>query len=353
MSHTTDGTGPDDEPSATDATDTTGSADATDTTGVADAIDSSIAGRTVLVTGGAGFIGAHVAAALAGANDVRVFDDLSTGERKNVPADATLIEGDVRDREALADAMAGVDLVFHLAAMVSVPQSVEQPDTCQSVNTGGTVKLLERARIEDARVILSSSAAIYGRPARIPIEEGDPKTPRSPYGISKLAADGYVRAYADLYGLETVSLRYFNAYGAYRGSGEPGGGVVATFVKRARANQQLVIEGDGSQTRDFVHTTDIVRANLAAATTEHTGEAYNVSTGTSVTIDELAGTIRDLSGSDVPIVHTDARTGDIERSRADPANARRDLGYEPTVPLADGLASLLGIEREASIETDS
>jgi len=322
------------------------------TTHTTNAIDSSTSGRTVLVTGGAGFIGAHVAAALAGDNDVRVLDDLSTGRRENVPAGVTFIEGDVRDRDTLADAMAGVDCVFHLAAMVSVPRSVEYPDDCQSVNTSATVGILERARIEDARVVFSSSAAIYGQPARIPIEEGDPKTPSSPYGISKLAADQYVRAYADLYGLDTVSLRYFNAYGPYRADGEPGGGVVAAFAKRAQANQQLVIEGDGSQTRDFVHTTDIVRANLAAATTEHTGRAYNVSTGTSVTIDELAATIRDLANSDSPIIHGEPRAGDIERSRADVTNARVDLGYEPTVSLSEGLASLLGVDREATVGTE-
>ena len=323
------------------------------TTDTTNAIDSPVADRTVLVTGGAGFIGAHVAAALVGDNDVRVLDDLSAGRRENVPDGATLIEGDVRDRDTLADAMADVDCVFHLAAMVSVPRSVEEPEACHEVNTDATVRILERARVEDARVVFSSSAAIYGQPARIPIEEGDPKTPSSPYGISKLAADQYVRAYADLYDLSTISLRYFNAYGPHCADGEPGGGVVAAFAKRAQANQQLVIEGDGSQTRDFVHTTDLVRANLAAATTEHTGAAYNVSTGTSVTIDELAATIRDLTDSDSPIVHGEPRAGDIERSRADITNARIDLGYEPTVSLADGLASLLGVDREAPVRTEN
>ena len=319
------------------------------TTDTTNATNSPVADRTVLVTGGAGFIGAHVAAALVDDNDIRVLDDLSTGRVENVPEGATLIEGDIRDEDTLADTMAGVDCVFHLAAMVSVPQSVEYPDECQAVNTDATVKLLERARIEDARVVFSSSAAIYGQPTRIPIEEGDPKTPASPYGISKLAADQYVRGYADLYDLEAVSLRYFNAYGAHRADGMPGGGVVAAFVERAMAGEAIVIEGDGSQTRDFVHTSDIVRANLTAATNEHTGAAFNIGTGTSVTINELAEMIRDLTNSESEIIHRDPRAGDIKRSRVDLANARAKLRYEPTIPLAEGLKSLLRTNNKAVI----
>jgi len=304
-------------------------------------IDTSLSGHRVLVTGGAGFIGSHIVHALAPANDVRVLDDFSRGRRERLPDDVTLFEGDVRDVDRLDRALDGVDCVFHTAGLSRVSESLERPVESHDRNSLGTVQLLETARDHDARVVFSSSAAIYGRPSSIPIRESDPKSPRSPYGIDKLAADRYVRLYDELYGLETVSLRYFNVYGPLR-EGGVGGGVIRIFLERARAGEPLQIEGDGSQSRDFVHVRDVVQANLRAATADVSGRAYNVGTGESTTIEDLARTVQDLVDSDPPVVYEDGRPGDVDRSRADVSRIRSELDFDPTVSLAEGLAGLAG-----------
>jgi UDP-glucose 4-epimerase len=303
--------------------------------------ESRISGRTILVTGGAGFIGSHIAAALAPTNEVRVLDDCSTGSRDRVPETATLIGGDVADPDTVAAAMAGVDLVFHQAAQVSVPRSFETPVLCHRSNATGSLLMLDRARAEDARVVLASSAAVYGEPEGVPVAETAPTTPGSPYGVSKLAAEGYARTYAERYGLETVPLRYFNVYGPGQSASDYSN-VVTAFLGRALAGDPLTVHGDGQQTRDFVHVRDVVRANLAAATADAaTGDPINVGTGRSVTVRELAERLRAAAGSDSEIRHTDSRDGDIEHSCADIERARRVLGFEPSVDLKTGLATLV------------
>lgn len=299
-----------------------------------------IEGRTILVTGGAGFIGSHIADAVSERNELRVLDDLSTGSRTNVPADARLIEGDIRDPEALDAAMEGVDVVFHEAAMVSVIASVEQPQACHDINGTATLNLLEAAGANDSRVVFASSAAIYGHPDSVPIPEDATKQPASPYGLEKLTADYYTRIYAERYDLETVNLRYFNVYGP-RQTGGQYSGVISAFLDQARAGEPITVEGDGEQTRDFVHVEDVVQANLRAATTEATGTSYNIGTGSNISIRELAETVQAVTGTDSEIVHTDPRPGDIERSEADISKAREELGYTPTVPLEDGLSQLV------------
>jgi UDP-glucose 4-epimerase len=296
--------------------------------------------RTVLVTGGAGFIGSHLVDALVEDNDVRVLDDLSTGRRDNLHADATLVRGDLRDDEALDEATDGVDLVFHEAAIASVTRSVDDPVDSHRVNAAGTLDLLERARREDARVVVTSSTAIYGEPTSIPVSEDEPTTPLSPYGVEKLAVDHYARLYDDLYGLETVTLRCFNAYGPRQTGGEYSG-VITTFLEQACAGQDITVEGDGSQRRDFVHVDDVVRAHLLAATTDHVGEAYNVGTGRSVSVLELAELVRELAGSRSDIVHVPARSGDVTTSRADISKARGELSFEPRVSLREGIGGLV------------
>ncbi|QLG64322.1 NAD-dependent epimerase/dehydratase family protein [Halorarum salinum] len=309
-------------------------------------------GLTTLVTGGAGFVGSHVADALVADNEVRVLDDLSTGRPGNVPDGATLVEGDVRDPNDLGAAMEGVDLVFHEAGLVSVPDSVERPAESHDRNATATVRLLEAARRADARAVLASSVAIYGEPESVPVAEDHPKEPASPYALDKLALDHYARLYNDLYGLETVALRYFNVYGPGQASG-PYSGVIRAFLDQARSGGPLTVEGDGEQTRDFVHVSDVVDANLAAARTDDVGTAVNVGTGESVTIRELAGTVRDVTGADVDVVHTDPRPGDLRRSRADLSRAREVLGYEPTVSLRDGLAALVESERTGTADASA
>jgi UDP-glucose 4-epimerase len=301
--------------------------------------DTDFSDRCVLVTGGAGFIGSHLAHALSPANEVRVLDDFSRGRRERVPDGVDVLEGDVRDGELLDSALAGVDCVFHTAGLSRVVESVERPVESHDRNSLGTVKLLEAACEHDARVVFSSSAAIYGRPSSIPIHESDSKSPRSPYGVDKLAADRYTRLFDELYGLDTISLRYFNVYGPLP-EGGVGGGVVRIFLERARRGAPLQIEGDGSQCRDFVHVRDVVQANLRAATADASGRAYNVGTGESTTIERLARTIQRLVDADPPIVYEDPRQGDVDQSSADVTRIREELDYEPTVTLEEGLAGL-------------
>mgnify|MGYP000182784240 CR=1 FL=1 len=196
------------------------------------------------------------------------------------------------------------------------------------------------ARERDFRVVLASSAAIYGHPETLPVNEPDRKTPTSPYGIDKLTVDHYARTYNDLYDVETVVLRYVNIYGPRQRAGDYGG-VVSIFRDQALADDPITIDGDGTQTRDFVHIEDIVEANIRAATTDHVGEAYNIGRGEQTSINELAETIREVTDSASSITRTDPRPGDIEASVADISKARRDLGFEPSVSLREGLKTLV------------
>lgn len=298
-----------------------------------------LSGQTVLITGGAGFIGGHLADRLAGVADVRVFDNLSGGDRSRIPAEATLVEGDIRDRAQLEDAMAGVDTVFHQAGMVSVPLSVDEPRACHTTNGTATLDLLEAARREDARVVFASSAAIYGQPESVPVPEEARKQPNSPYGIEKLAGDQYVRLYADRYGLPSVALRYFNVYGPQQSNNQYAG-VIGTFFEQARSGGPITVEGDGKQTRDFVHVDDVVQANLLAATSDVSGTAFNVGTGQTTTVEELARTVKAVTGTDASITHTDPRPGDIRHSQADIDRITERLGFEPRVSLRSGLETL-------------
>ncbi|MFD1600112.1 NAD-dependent epimerase/dehydratase family protein [Halobellus rarus] len=303
--------------------------------------------RRVLITGGSGFIGGALVDAFRSETDVRVLD---IDPEKTPPGDVELIEGDVREREVVEEAIDGVDVVFHQAALVSVAASVDDPVESHTVNATGTLRVLEAARRHDARVVLASSAAVYGDPDSVPVSETDPLVPTSPYGLDKLASDHYARLYHDLYGLETVALRYFNVYGP----GQTGGdyaGVIQVFLEQARNGDPITVHGDGGQTRDFVHVDDVVRANRLAAETDHVGAAYNVGTGTSTSITRLAERARDAVGSDSPVVHTEARDGDIRHSRADVSRARERLGYEPTVGLEAGLETL--VRAESPTDSDS
>lgn len=295
--------------------------------------------QSVLVTGGAGFIGHHLVAALAPENDVRVLDDCSAGDPDDVPADVPLVEADVRDPEAVADAVAGVDVVLHLAAIVSVDESVAEPRRSDAVNVDGTLNVLEAARETGARVVATSSAAVYGDPDAVPVPETAPPRPSSPYGLQKYAADRYARLYHELYDLETVVLRPFNVYGPGQ-SGEYAG-VITTFLAQATAGEPITVHGDGTQTRDFVHVDDVVAAFRRAAVADVAGGAFNVGTGESVTVRELAERVREAVGSDSEVVHVDPRPGDVHRSCADVSAARDALGYEPSVGLDEGLASLV------------
>jgi UDP-glucose 4-epimerase len=295
-----------------------------------------LTGQSVVITGGAGFIGSHLADRLADTCDVTVLDNLSAGRRDQVPAEAELVPADVRDTERLEDVITGADVVFHQAALVSVNQSIERPVESHEINLDATLHLLECAADANARVVLASSTAIYGDPATLPVTEPQPKSPSSPYGLDKLAVDNYARLYSELYGLETVALRYFNVYGPRQRGGQYGG-VISIFIDQALSGGPITVHGDGTQTRDFVHVRDVVDANVRAAQAAVSGEAFNIGTGTETSIMELAETARTAVGTDVDITHEAARPGDIERSRADISKATRDLGFSPSVPLQEGI----------------
>jgi UDP-glucose 4-epimerase len=297
-------------------------------------------GKRVLVTGGAGFIGSHLVDALVPDNEVVVFDSLASGDQANVHGDAELVEGDLQDTDALAEAAAGADLIYHKGAVVAVGETVEDPAGSNAVNVDATVELLECARREDARIVLASSAAVYGDPESVPVHEDDRKTPSSPYGVQKLTLDHYAQVYHELYGLETVPLRFFNVYGPRQG-GSDYAAVISVFLEQARSGAPLTVEGDGEQTRDFVFVEDVVRANLLAATTDAVGEPFNVATGEATSVLDIADAIVEATGSDAEITHVDPRPGDIRHSRADVTKARNELGFEASVPLEEGIERLV------------
>jgi UDP-glucose 4-epimerase len=300
-----------------------------------------------LVTGGAGFIGSNlVDALLARGDEVTVLDDLSTGRRENLDgalaAGAALAEADVRDRAAVGDVAAGAEpeVVFHLAAQIDVRKSVEDPAFDAAVNVGGTANVLEAARAARARrfVFVSTGGAIYGEGEgkALPLDEGAPVEPLSPYGQSKFAAEGYLALYERLYGLSGVSMRLGNVYGPRQ---DPLGeaGVIAIFCGKLRDGGRPAVFGDGRQTRDYIYVGDVVAALLAAAGSEATG-AINVGTGIETDVLKLAralGALGEAEGFEPEFAPP--RTGEVQRISIDPGRAKRELGWEAEVGLAKGL----------------
>jgi UDP-glucose 4-epimerase len=293
-----------------------------------------------LVTGGAGFIGSNLVALLLGdGHDVAVLDNLSSGYRENLAPlpKARLVEGDVRNEAALRSAADGCEVIFHLAASVGNTRSIEHPIDDSEINVIGTLRVLEAARQTGARkVVFSSSAGIFGELKTIPIREDHPAEPDSPYGASKLGAEKLCLAYAKLYPLECVCLRYFNVYGVNQRY-DAYGNVIPIFAHRALRGQPLVIHGDGEQTRDFVNVRDVAMANYRAGMARGVSGAFNVASGTRVTINGLAALMASSSGLDVAVEHGPPRKGDVRHSLADVSAARQAFGYDPTVGLEDGL----------------
>jgi UDP-glucose 4-epimerase len=296
-----------------------------------------------LVTGGAGFIGSHIVARLAGAGEkVRIFDNFSFGNMDNLhglTGRVEVISGNLLNPPALRRAMAGVNVVFHQAALRSVPFSVENPALVNQVNIEGTLNVLVAARDAGVRrVVYASSSSVYGNTAVLPKCEDFAPDPASPYAVSKLAGEHYCRVFADLYGLETVSLRYFNVFGPRQDPKSEYSAVIPRFIDAALRAEPFVIHGDGMQSRDFTYIDNVVDANLLAAESpEASGEAFNVGQNRSVTLLDVVDLLRKFIGPELAWSHTKARAGDVKHSLADIAKAERLLGYRPRVTFEEGL----------------
>ena len=310
--------------------------------------------RKALVTGGAGFIGSHlVDALLAGGWSVRLLDDFSSGRPANVAhlqGSAELLRGDLRDRGLLAGALAGVEVVFHQAAVPSVPRSVAEPERTNDVNVTGTLGLLEASRQAGVRrVVFASSSSAYGDTPVLPKVESLPPCPLSPYALQKYAGERYCQLYHRLYGLETVALRYFNVYGPRQNPESEYAAVIPRFVTACLAGEAPVVFGDGEQTRDFTYVGDAVAANLLAADAPGApGAVVNVAGGRRVSLNELLSAIRNLTGAKLAARHEPARPGDVRDSLADLSRAKQLLGYEAKVDLHSGLARTIEHLRAAS-----
>ncbi len=293
-----------------------------------------------LITGAAGFLGTALANYLAReGHQVRGLDDLSTGDPQSLSPDVHFNRGDVNDRPKLWTLLQDVDCVYHLAARVSVPESALYPREYNAVNVGGTVSLMEAMRdVGVRRVVLASSGAIYGEQVEQPLREDMTPSPRSPYAVSKLAAEFYVRTIGTLWGIETVSLRVFNAYGPGQHLPPSHPPVVPYFLKQAQRGGSLVVHSDGEQTRDYVYVDDVVSALVSAATAPNlNGLVINVGSGRETTVRELVGLVISVTGSEADVVYNPKTSGGVSRMCADIRLAQEKLAYRPSVKLEEGL----------------
>ncbi len=299
--------------------------------------------RRVLITGGGGFIGSNLARRLLERGDqVRVLDNFSTGNRRNladVVDEIEVVEGDLRSYERVHNATRGVEVVFHQGALPSVPRSVQDPLTTGAVNVEGTLNVLLAARDEGVRrVVFASSSSVYGNTGTLPRVETQFPDPISPYAVSKLASERYCVSFARVYGLETVTLRYFNVFGPRQDPTSQYAAVVPRFIAAVEAGEAVPIYGDGEQSRDFTYIENVLEANVRAAeAAEASGHVINVATGEPRSVNALAATIGDVLGKGVEKEYLPPRTGDVRDSWADVGEARRLLGWEPRIGLEEGL----------------
>jgi UDP-glucose 4-epimerase len=308
--------------------------------------------QKILVTGGAGFIGSHIVDRLMEGNfDVTVIDDLRTGSLANInhhrkKKNFHFAEGDVRDINLVRKTLKDVDVVFHEAALANVALSVKDPITTNQVNVEGTLNLLKASTdLNVKRFIFASSAAVYGATSSPQKRENDRLNPTSPYGVSKLASENYVRVFHRLYGLKTVCLRYFNVYGPRQRVDVQGsyGGVISIFINRILKDMPPIVQGDGQQTRDFVYVEDVVEANMLAIGSENAaGEAFNIGTGKNISITQVVEILKHVMNKEsLEDVHTEPRPTDIKHGYADISKAKRILSYEPQFSIEKGLTELV------------
>ncbi len=296
-----------------------------------------------LVTGGAGFIGSHlVEALLARHHRVRVLDNFSTGDPANLAAlrdEIEVCDADITDRAALPAAMRGVELVFHQAALASVPRSVADPIATHEACATGTLNVLLAARDAGVRrVVYAASSSAYGNSDRLPKRESDPTAPLSPYAVAKLTGEHYCAAFSEVYGLETVRLRYFNVFGPRQSPDSPYAAVIPLFLRALLRGKPPRIHGDGQQSRDFTFVDDVVQANLLAAEAPGvSGRVYNIACGRRTSLLELVATINRLLGTEIAPTHDAPRPGDVRHSQADIARARTELGYCPQSDIESGV----------------
>lgn len=295
-----------------------------------------------LVTGGAGFIGSNIVELLQGeGHEVVVLDDLSSGYAENLREGALFVQGDVSVEGAAESAAKGCDVIIHLAASVGNTRSIDNPVRDSEINVIGTLRVLEAARANGiSRVVSSSSAGIFGELKTLPIAEDHPQDPDSPYGASKLAAEKMCLVYNKLYGMSNVCLRYFNVYGR-RQRYDAYGNVIPIFAEKMLRAQPVTIFGDGEQTRDFVHVTDVAMANYLAAVSADAAGAFNIGSASRVTINELARLMSEAISESVEIIHGDPRPGDVRDSLAAVEAAGQAFGFDPKMDLATGLTDYL------------
>ncbi len=308
--------------------------------------------RFSLVTGGAGFIGSNMVRMLLEKGiKVRVLDNFETGKRENlqeIANDIDLVEGDIRDFDTCLKSTKDVEVVYHLAALGSVPRSMKEPQTSHDVNVNGTLNML-RASLENKakRLVFASSSSVYGKDATLPQHESLPMAPISPYAANKACGEMYLKAYYEAYGLETISLRYFNVFGPRQDPSSQYAAAIPLFVSALLRNEPPTIFDDGEQSRGFTYINNVTEANYLAATCEHAmGQAVNISTADAVTVNTVVASIQKLLGTDVKPNYAPPRPGDIKHSLADVSLARKIIGYEPKISFEEGIAMAIDWYKE-------
>lgn len=305
-----------------------------------------------LVTGGAGFIGSHITEELVKrGEEVRVLDNFLTGKKENLTpflADIDLIEGDIRDYSQCQKAVKGIDYVLHQAALPSVPRSVSDPITSNEINITGTLNMLFASKEEGIKsFVFASSSSVYGDDQRLPKKEGNDGSPLSPYALGKLTGEQYCRIFSQLYGFNTVSLRYFNIFGPRQDPFSQYAAAIPNFVTKILKNEKPIIYGDGEQSRDFIYVSNVVEANLLASQAQNvSGEVFNIACGSRTPVNILVDEIKTVLGKNIPSNFTDPRPGDVRHSHADITKAKELLNYKPLITFKEGLEKTISWYKE-------